>query len=96
VVPALTGQQLLDAVPGLAAFSGRVEVHDFRRVPGASLTIGDVADLAAAIEERLRSGAAGALVIQGTDGPANILAALQAAASPAAAACAARPPRQPR
>ena len=64
-VPALTGRQLLDAVPGLD--DPDVEVHDFRQVPGASLTIGDVAELAAAIGERLASGAAGAVVVQGTD-----------------------------
>ena len=67
VVPALTGQQLLDAVPGLAGLGARVEVHDFRRVPGASLTLGDVFDLAAAIRKELAAGAAGAVVIQGTD-----------------------------
>src|SRR5690349_21043541 len=64
-VPALSGRQLLGAVPGLDDIDA--EVHDFRQLPSASLTIGDVYGLAAAIGERLAAGAAGAVVVQGTD-----------------------------
>src|SRR5258708_33917362 len=69
VVPVLTGQQLLAAVPGLDHSGITIEAHDFRHVPGASLTIGDVIDLAAAIDQRIAAGAAGAVVMQGTDTP---------------------------
>src|SRR5262245_43241299 len=67
VTPALTGEQLLASIPGLTGADIDVEVRDFRQVPGASLTIGDITDLAAAIGQRLATGTAGAVVTQGTD-----------------------------
>ena len=57
VVPALSADQLVAAVPGLAETGITVEVEDFRRVSGASLSFEDITALAAEIRERLRDGA---------------------------------------
>ncbi|GAA4428907.1 asparaginase [Actinokineospora soli] len=118
VAPALSAEQLVAAVPGLAATGIGVEVVDFRRKPGASLSFADLAALSDAVAARFADGADGVVVTQGTDtieetaylldlhhagpqplvvtgamrnptlagadGPANVLAAIAPAASPAA------------
>ncbi|MEV2279397.1 asparaginase [Nocardiopsis sp. NPDC049922] len=68
VVPALSAAQLVAAVPGLAETGIDIEVEDFRRLPGASLSLSDLTDLAAEIDKRLASGTVnGVVVTQGTD-----------------------------
>nr|WP_275106897.1 asparaginase [Nocardia terpenica] len=66
VVPALSAQQLVGGVPGLAGSGVEVEVVDFRQVSGASLTFSDVTALAGAIRV-LPEGVDGVVVTQGTD-----------------------------
>lgn len=67
VSPTLSAQQLVDAVPGLAVTGIQVEVVDFRRRPGASLTFGDITEAATTATEALAGGATGVVITQGTD-----------------------------
>ena len=67
VAPTLSVTQLIAAVPGLAASGVDLVVHDFRRLPGASLTFDDVRELAEAIDAQVAAGVTGVVVTQGTD-----------------------------
>ncbi len=63
----LSAEQLVAAVPGLAENGIDVEVEDFRRVPGASLSFDDLDALVAAVGLRLDGGVDGVVVTQGAD-----------------------------
>ncbi|NRQ37983.1 asparaginase [Nonomuraea sp. NN258] len=63
-VPALTGDQLLASVPGLANLDAKIETRDFLRLPGASLSFNDLHRLATDINA---CAADGIVVTQGTD-----------------------------
>jgi len=107
-----SGAELIQAVPQLGALDATLDIHDFRRLPGACLSFDDILELATAAEG---CDADGVVVVQGTDtieetsylldlvwrldtplvltgamrnptlagadGPANLLAAVQVAAS---------------
>lgn len=62
--PTLSADDLVAAVPGLADTGIHVEVHDFRRLPGASLAIPDLLELAVKIDTLTVDGV---VITQGTD-----------------------------
>ncbi len=66
VVPQLTAQDLVDAVPGLREVAD-VETMSFRQVPSGDLTLTDVVALARVIKEGIEGGVTGVVVTQGTD-----------------------------
>ncbi|MET4576773.1 asparaginase [Ottowia thiooxydans] len=66
IVPTLTGDDLVRAVPELAQ---RVEldVLSYSQKPGASLTLEDLVEIARLLDARFAQGFVGAVVVQGTD-----------------------------
>jgi L-asparaginase len=67
VVPALTSEDLVGAVPGLEGFAARVRPVTLLSRPSASLSFEDVIGVAERCVEYLRAGAVGVVVTQGTD-----------------------------
>lgn len=67
VTPTLSAEDLVAAVPGLAETGIGIDVVDFRRLPGASLTFADLDDLLTAITQVLADGATGVVITEGTD-----------------------------
>lgn len=116
-VPRLTGQEILEAVPGIDRVA-RLEVREFGRYPGPHMTIERMWELRAAVLDALQQGVDGIVVTHGTDtveetaylldrslpaevpvvitgamrnsselswdGPANLMSAVEVAASPEA------------
>lgn len=66
VVPQLSAQDLVDAVPGLGEVA-EVSATSFRQVPSGDLTFSDLAALARMISDELANGLDGVVVTQGTD-----------------------------
>ena len=66
IVPALSGADLVAAVPGLAELA-EVEPRSPFQLPGASLTLEHLCEVARLIDAGLMEGFSGAIVVQGTD-----------------------------
>lgn len=66
VTPRLAGADLVAAVPGLDE-GATITVEDFRRVPGASLTVDDITELARRLRKAAATGSDGFVITQGTD-----------------------------
>jgi L-asparaginase len=75
VVPALSAEDLVAAVPVLAEVAS-IEASSFRMVPSAHLKLDDVVALAGEVVRRVGSGADGVVVTQGTDTLEEVVFAL--------------------
>lgn len=66
IVPTLTGDDLVKAVPALAEHCN-LEVVSYSTRPGASLKIDDLIKMAGIITEAFKGDVVGAIIVQGTD-----------------------------
>jgi L-asparaginase len=66
IVPTLTGADLVRAVPALADVAD-IETASPFRLPGPSLTLANLREVAQLLNDRLAGDIAGAIVVQGTD-----------------------------
>jgi L-asparaginase len=66
VVPTLSAQDVIDAVPALARHAD-LDAVSYSIKPGASLSLEDLVTIAARIDAQLEAGASGVVVSQGTD-----------------------------
>jgi L-asparaginase len=66
VEPTLTGEALVSDVPEIADVA-EVSAASFRQAASGELTVDDLVELAAEIEDRIDEGASGVVVTQGTD-----------------------------
>lgn len=82
VVPTLTGEDLVAAVPGLADVAA-IAASSFRQMPGAHLDFADIEALAGEITRRAAAGTAGLVITQGTDTIEEVAFALDRLVDPA-------------
>ncbi|MFM0351012.1 asparaginase [Paraburkholderia sp. RL17-347-BIC-D] len=66
VMPKLSAQQLLDAIPNLGAVA-QLEAQTLRQLPSPSLSFDDLLEVLRWADEQVAQGAAGVVVTQGTD-----------------------------
>lgn len=64
--PTLTGEALVEDVPQISEIAD-VSAESFRQVPGMELTLDDLVELSEKIKGRIKEGADGVVITQGTD-----------------------------